>query len=409
MVSGFGRISRHKNPTFSVAQPRGSSLCWPLRAVLTSKQNTTACQCEALVTHIWPDVERLNSVLPSIFRHVYNNLIQAEIIKAWARTAGSLSMKVTKIPCISFPDQMPKPSISLSFLNMVFYSPFRDWHWHHSSVRWQEQAHGGCSPSLCLSVASSSSSSPSVTPLSWAAPAHPVSFSSSEGRKTVTGLKMTSREVTRVATKPKPPTSVSLPTGPLHRLRGAADGRSWSEASDFVVKINKTTCSLSRKGKEQPTPPHIEATLTQTPWDKAKHLPVNKIPTQMRNTSPCVNNLFQSILPTAPKPVNAQRFAGCSFSPERSRGKGDPKCKLFNLNSNAKCKQFFKVCRILLIQNPAEFGLCKTMSWYPWGKSHNRPGSISKYFWGAALPIADCPLPLLPYSPSFTKPNWLHR
>lgn len=173
---------------------------------------------------------------------------------------------------------MPKSSISLSVLNMVFYSPFRDWHWHQSSLRWQEPAHGGCSPSLCVSVASSYSSSPSVTPLSWAAPAHPLSFSSSEGRKTVPGLKMTSREVTWVTTKPKPPTSLSLPNGPLHRLRGAADGRSWPEASDFAVKINKTTCSLSRKGKEQPTLPHIEVTLTQTPWDKAKHLPCQQNP-----------------------------------------------------------------------------------------------------------------------------------
>lgn len=92
---------------------------------------------------------------------------------------------------------------------------------------------------LCLSVSSSHSSPFSVTPQSWVAPIHPISFSSSNDRKTVTGLKMTSREVTRVTSIPKPPTSTSLPNGPLHRLRETDDGRSWWEASDFGVKTNR--------------------------------------------------------------------------------------------------------------------------------------------------------------------------
>lgn len=43
----------------------------------------------------------------------------------------------------------------------------------------------------------------------------------------------------------QPPTSTTLPNGPLHRLRETDDGRSWGKASDLSVKINrKATYSL---------------------------------------------------------------------------------------------------------------------------------------------------------------------
>lgn len=55
-----------------------------------------------------------------------------------------------------------------------------------------------------------------------------------------------------------------------------------------------------------------------------------------------------------------------------------------------------------LIQNSTEFGLCRTMSRCPRGKTDYHPKTISKYSSGAALTIADHTPPVLPYCPSFT-------
>lgn len=80
---------------------------------------------------------------------------------------------------------------------------------------------------------------------------------------------------------PEPPTFTSLPHGPLHGLRETDDGRSWWEASDFGVIINRQSSLFfhTSSGEKENSNPYF-LSLKQDRSTPHKRRPITSPPSQ---------------------------------------------------------------------------------------------------------------------------------